>query len=959
MIRLTSGALVLLLIVSISVIAAPAPRVLVQLDDYAAVNARESGTLPAAIVDATGPQTQLVPVFYEPNDPDKLESWYEHNLNRWFRVVSDIDAEELLPQVSSGPGIVSAELDEVHQAMLVPDDYSIYNMWGLEIMECPQAWEEYQADTEILITTIDTGCKITHEDLHANMYINPGEDLNNNGEWDESDENGIDDDNDGFIDDLTGWDFVSTDPFGTPAEGEDYGPRDNMIFPDVHGHGTHVQGTAAATTDNGIGVASASWNVVSFPLKAGFAWLDGGSLQGSGMSADFMAAIQYATDMGTRVISISFGGGGSQQAYQDVIHYARDNNVILFASAGNNGNSNMNYPAAYDGAIAVVASTPTDNKAGFSTYGTWCGISAPGTGIWSTMVGENYRPEDYVAWQGTSMASPNAASVAAYVISYLPELTDDQVETVILSSADDLDELNPSLAGLLGAGRVNAHRALEYSLSVTVPPMVYFNSTVDRENGIVTMSWYSDPEDHDDFQGYNIYRDGELLVELTTDLQMDDVLPEPGTYRYMVRGVYGGIETIPLKQTIVFSGLFGLPIVDSYEFPEETPWEIINSNNTRHFTSLPYDGEWAIGVSAPANLPNGVQRYFANSDGVQVETWIQNTRYPQSDGEAGAVELYSNDERFTIYTGNDGDLWLHDSISGGTSEITGTYDIDLYEWYHLTVRYLDGQLEVFAVNDHLQMLAHQVMTVSDMPINGVRLGARNLDTGWSFFDVTTVKLLPTELEHFDPVEINDAPYPIVITGGLPEPLADYEIAVLDGDLVVGVIAPEHDVYPLIIHAYEDLGNGQGFTEGNFMTFEIWNTAEGNGETLDIGPIQTGDGRFGSGNYTRLVLYAPSSVEDEVVESALPLDFEIGQAYPNPFNSSFTMKVAMPAAGEVRLAMYNVLGQLVMTQTHDLNAGWHALSISANQSGGSLAAGVYLLQIQHADHHSVQKVVLMK
>jgi subtilisin family serine protease len=959
MIRPILGAIVLLLIVSTALFAEPAPRVLLQLDDTAAQLARDLDTLPAGLTAAAGPDAQLEPIFYQPNDPDRLASWYEHGLNRWFRVVSNQNAEALLPQLSSGEGILSAEMDQIHHSFAIPDDYDIHNMWGLDIMECPEAWDLYQAESDVLITTIDTGCKITHEDLHANMYVNPGEDLNNNGLWDESDNNGIDDDNNGFIDDLTGWDFVTAPAGGNPADGEDYGPADNMVYPDVHGHGTHVQGTAAATTDNGIGVASASWNVTSFPCRAGFAWLDGGSLQGSGYGSDFMAAIQYATDMGTRVISISFGGSGYQQGYSDVVDYARDNNVILFASAGNNGNSNMNYPAAYDGAIAVVATTPSDNKAGFSTFGTWCGISAPGTGIWSTMVGENYRPEDYVAWQGTSMASPNAASVAAYVISYLPELTDDQVEMVILSSADDLDEGNPSYAGLLGAGRVNARRGIEYALSVTVPLMEYFTADVDRENGIVSLAWYTDPGERDDFMGYNLYRDGELILELTTDVEMDDVLPEPGTYKYVVRGVYGGIETIPLKQNIFYSGLFGLPIVDSYEQPEETPWEIINDRNTRHFTSLPYDGEWAMGASAPANLPDGIQRYFAETQGVQVETWFHLTGYPQSGGEAGAVSLYSDDQRITVYTGHNGMIWVNDTETGQTTEINGPYDVDVYEWYHMSVRYLDGQLEVFVVQDDLRMLVHEVMTVSDLSIDGVRLGSRDLDNGWSFFDVSTIKHFPSELEHFEPVDINSAPYPIVITGGLPRPLSDYEIAVMDGEQVVGAISVDHDVYPLVIHAYEDLGDGQGFTEGNDMTFEIWHTVENAGETLEIGALHTGDGRFGTGNYTRIRLYAPSAVGEPDTELALPLEFEIGNAYPNPFNPSFAVKVAMPTAGELKLAMYNVLGQQVLTQAQNLQSGWHTLSISANQSGGHLAAGVYLLQIQHADQQSVQKVVLTK
>ncbi len=956
--RLIPGVLALLLLSSTFLFAQPAPRLLVELDDTAAQAARHYDQLPSKLMAVAGQDAELVPIFYEPNDAAHRASWYKHGLNRWFRVVSKVSAETLYSQLTGGDGILSVEMDELHHSFNLPDDYSIHNMWGLDIMECPEAWDLYQGDTEILITTIDTGCKITHEDLWENMYINPIEDLNGNGIWDESDNNGIDDDNNGFIDDLTGWDFVSVDPFGTPAEGEDYGPRDNMVFPDIHGHGTHVQGTAAATTDNGIGVASASWNVVSFPSRAGFAWLDGSTLQGSGMGSDFMAAIQYAVDNGTRVISISFGGTGFSQAYQDAVSYARDNNVILFASAGNSGNSVMNYPAAYEGAIAVVASTPTDSKAGFSTYGEWCGITAPGTGIWSTMVGENYRPEDYVAWQGTSMASPNAASVAAYVISYMPQLTDDQVEAVMHASTDDLDVRNPSYAGLLGSGRVNARRALEYAPSATVPPMEYVSADVDRQTGLVTLSWYSDPGERDDFVGYNVYRDGEVLFEETLDEEMNDQLPEPGDYLYTVRGVYGSIETLPMTESVNFSGLFGLPIVDNYEFPEDTPWEFSNPDNARHFTSLVYDGERAVGVSSPTTRTEGIQRYFADSEGVQVETWFQATGYPNSGGEAAAIHLFNGDDRIKVFVGNDADLWVKDFGEGDAFPLNSIVDIDYDHWYHISVRYLDGLLDILLLDENKRMVLHQTLTVTDLPIDGILLGSVNLDNGWSFFDVTTVKLYPTELEYFTPVEPNSGPYPIVIVGGLPRPLTMFEIAVLDGDLVVGAIAPDHDVYPLVLNAYEDLGNGQGFTEGNNMTFEIRNIDENNGETLEIGDIQEGDGSFGSGDYTRITLFSPSDVGDET-PAGLPKEFHVDRAYPNPFNPSFTVNVAMPSAGQVKMAMYNVLGQRVLTQAHTLTPGNHILSVNTHDPGRSLATGVYILQVRNADNQFVQKVVLVR
>ncbi len=447
-------------------------HLLMEFSDAAASEARTGSALPAAIAQLDLRHPELVPVFKEPREPDKRSQWYDLHMNRWFRLkFIGETAEALAARAMINADLRQIIVSEPQELEILPNDLANYDMWGLTKMSCPAAWDRQHGNAPILVTTIDTGCKITHPDLAANMFINPAEDVNGNGVWDSSDVNGLDEDMNGYIDDLIGWDFVTADVDPTQqAVGEDYAPWDNQVFPDIHGHGTHVMGTAAGVTDNATGVAAASWNVRALPLRAGFAWINSsGQLRGSGYEEDFAAAVQYAADMGVRVISISFGGGTSNPMYEVVINYARMNNVLIFGAAGNSNNSQRTYPGAYDSVVAVAATDRSDLKASFSSFGTWVDLSAPGVSICSTLPNSTYTPYDYGCWSGTSMATPNAAAVAGLLLSYLSTLTATQAINYLQAGSDNIYGLNPTYTGLLGSGRVNAANTLALACAESVP----------------------------------------------------------------------------------------------------------------------------------------------------------------------------------------------------------------------------------------------------------------------------------------------------------------------------------------------------------------------------------------------------------------------------------------------------------------------------------------------------------
>jgi hypothetical protein len=274
-----------------------------------------------------------------------------------------------------------------------------------------------KGDPNIIIAVIDTGVDYDHPDLAANIWHNSGEIPGND----------VDDDGNGYVDDDIGWDFVSITEDGAP--GEDMGPRDRDPM-DFQGHGTGCAGIASAVTDNNTGIAGTAWNSKIMVLRAGYKSAEGKGTLADSDSAD---AIKYAADKGAHVISMSWGGDGSE-ILRLAIEYAYNAGSVLVAAAGNDGTDSQHYPAVYPGVIAVAASDQNDDRAVFSNYGSWVDIAAPGASIRSTAFDDRYA-----SWNGTSMATPFVAGVAGLILSQYPTLTAADVTNRLLDSAHDID----------------------------------------------------------------------------------------------------------------------------------------------------------------------------------------------------------------------------------------------------------------------------------------------------------------------------------------------------------------------------------------------------------------------------------------------------------------------------------------------------------------------------------------
>jgi len=329
--------------------------------------------------------------------------------------------------------------DYIQTIEATPNDPDFDQLWGLHNtgqtggtsdadMDLPETWDFTTGSDQVIIAVIDTGIDWDHPDLAANMWVNTGE----------TPGDGIDNDNNGYIDDIHGYDF-----------GENDSDPD-----DTNSHGTHVAGTIGAVGNNGIGVVGVNWNVKLMALK-------GSNAQHGLPQSATIAALNYAVDHGAQISCNSYGGGGSSQASQDSIQNARDNGHLFVAAAGNNGTDNDAtpfYPASYDldNIISVAATNDTDDIAGFSCFGAVSvDVGAPGVGIWSTVP---VSQGSYGSKQGTSMAAPQVAGVAGLALSVAPDLTYAQLRDAIYDNVDPLSSLDGKVAT---GGRMNAFNVID------------------------------------------------------------------------------------------------------------------------------------------------------------------------------------------------------------------------------------------------------------------------------------------------------------------------------------------------------------------------------------------------------------------------------------------------------------------------------------------------------------------
>ena len=320
---------------------------------------------------------------------------------------------------SASAEVAYAEPDFIRHLSVTPNDPMVGNLWGMAKISMPDAWSLSTGNRSAVVAVLDTGVDMDHSDLTANLWINSAE----------IPDDGVDNDGNGLIDDVNGWDFL----------GKDNNPDD------TDGHGTHCAGTIGAVGNNGTLVAGVCWTVSIMPVRIG--------TEAGLADSDIVDGIRYAARNGAKVLSNSYGGTGFSQTTYDAIAYAYQRGCIFVAAAGNEGVDNdviPQYPASYDlpNIISVAATDENDVLADFSNYGaTSVDLAAPGVNIVSTYPGGGTE-----TLQGTSMACPHVAGALGLLVSENAEVTPEEAKQILLDSVDPVD----ALAGkLVSGGRLN------------------------------------------------------------------------------------------------------------------------------------------------------------------------------------------------------------------------------------------------------------------------------------------------------------------------------------------------------------------------------------------------------------------------------------------------------------------------------------------------------------------------
>lgn len=309
-----------------------------------------------------------------------------------------------------------------------PDDLGINAMtgqWYLYKVSAPAAWYFNKGDREVKVAVVDNAVFLNHPDLRDNLWVNTGEIPGN----------GIDDDGNGFIDDVHGYDVADNDGDPNPIDSE-------------QSHGTHVAGLVGATSDNQLGIASIGFEVSLISVKCG---------RGNNRTLfNTYDGVLYAVAAGADIINCSWGSPQYSEIQKQVIQYALDQGCVVVAAAGNDAVETKFYPAAYPGVIVVGSTNRNDRVSDFSNYGNWISVMAPGTDIRSTVPDSGYALQS-----GTSMASPIVAGLAGLMKAYYPQITVNELRACILSTTDSLEYLNaPRYLGKIGTGRINAYQAM-------------------------------------------------------------------------------------------------------------------------------------------------------------------------------------------------------------------------------------------------------------------------------------------------------------------------------------------------------------------------------------------------------------------------------------------------------------------------------------------------------------------
>jgi len=517
---------------------------------------------------------------------------------RVYRFVTPENILRLCEKLRNDPRVEYAQPNYCYQLQAVPNDPMYVQQYAHDLTQMDLAWDLNTGSRGVVVAVLGTGIDTTHPDLRDNIWVNGGEIANN----------GLDDDGNGYVDDVHGWDFDEDDgdiyPTGSSSE---------------RMHETAVAGVIAATGNNGVGVAGVNWQCSLMGLR----------LSDDLTSLEIAEALRYATANGAHVINMSFSGTEIDPLLNEAIDEAHENGILLVASAGNDALDMLNYPAARYNVMAVAA-TDSDDLRTFSNFGLWVDIDAPGDYLATTDVDGSYT---YIS--GTSFSCPYVAGLAALLWAHRPELTATDVRAILENTTDPLDPgpLDPDRT-YMGTGRVNAYQAL--TDTSTLPPFgeivePRFGAEIEEQTMSLDVTFLAQGQTYQldlrPFDNPEWSPIGQGEVANTNQIQMTAAKPNPGTY--VIR-----LTVTTENRSHVDSKIF---TVTTSPTQENWPTEIVGASYAEYLTSSPVcidlDGDGRHEVIQSSSISHepfvdtaallGARTYVWDRSGTPLNGWPQ------------------------------------------------------------------------------------------------------------------------------------------------------------------------------------------------------------------------------------------------------------------------------------------------------------------------------------------------
>ncbi|MFQ5865621.1 MAG: S8 family serine peptidase [bacterium] len=838
------------------------------------------------------------------------------------------------------PLVEYAEPLYFHYLDETPDDPQFSQQNFFNIIHAPEAWDVVKGEQgNVVVAIVDGGTDIDHPDIAANLWTNPGE----------IPSNGIDDDNNGFVDDVNGWNFAnsSNDPSGLAAT------------PENADHGTHTAGIACAVTNNGVGVAGTSWNATLMPINAGNPTKD--------LVVEFgFEGVIYAASNGADIISLSWGGPIATSFGQDAIKFATDLGVAVVASAGNDNNALQSYPASFPKVINVAATDALDQKANFSNFGSTVDMAAPGVQIRSTI-----NNAGYAFLSGTSFSTPMTAGVIALVKTLHPQWLGLQAAEQVRVTADNIDAVNPDFAGLLGRGRLNAFRAV----SETTPSIRISDVSFIDQNGngiiqagesievLVTFMNYLAPAsnvnltltENDPFMtltSANASITSLGTLEETTppvsfSFNVSPVAPNGRSLNFLLEITDGTYQDTD-RFSLLVEPLFGTVAINNVDVS-------LNNVGRIGFATLETDPQ-SGGIGFKFN--NGPNLLF---EGAIIAGTGPNRISNAARGlRAGDRALYNRD-----FSGAEGGDFKINTPGILTDQESFAIFEDDRSNTPMNLRITQESFaETEPPNDDFVLLRYTIENQGQTALENFYFGF--------FFDWDIDEANP------DNVFSNLANYDIARKLGyvsFSTTFVGASVVSSDGNISYRAL-DNNDPGP-------DFAVNDGFTDE-----EKWQAISSGLQVTRKGPadvshvIATGPFTIEPNDFIQLgfALLAGEGLADlranadaaqalwdgvitaiEEPVPVLPTEFSLKQNFPNPFNPTTFIRYEIAKDSEVELTIYNLLGQKIRTLVNERqNAGFYSIQWEGkNEAGMPVSSGVYLYRLKAGDFTVSREMVLLR